>query len=228
MSVREIQELASNSYFVKYTDGFVYTGEGKFDEAENFCKHGKGSFILLRKIESNQFEEGYDGEWADDEKNGQGTYRYVTGAEYSGSWNRGLQHGFGTYFFADGSYYEGEWFEHKMHGKGVYVDTKGIRWVGEFRNGTYHSNLQSQLKRESHDAQILQKYMDQTKKMFQTAVTVFTVEKKTMKENSKQLFGADIMDEILQLVESAPAKYEEKKPDVWSVNKDEDFRVFCS
>jgi hypothetical protein len=217
MNIREIQKLADNTFIAKCTDGFVYKGEGKLDESGNFLKQGKGSFSLLRKIESNSFEERYEGDWDDDQKNGQGTYRYVTGAEYSGNWRNGLQHGLGTYMFADGSYYEGEWVEHKMHGKGVYVDSKGTRWVGEFRNGTYQSNRQSKLKRESHDAQIIQRYMDQTKKMFQTAITVFTVEKKTMKENSKRLFGADFLDEISQMLESPAVKFEDKKPDVWSI-----------
>jgi hypothetical protein len=215
MSVREIQEQPGNGYLIKYTDGFVYRGEGKLDEAGNFLTHGTGSFTLSRKVESNQFEEGYDGEWADNEKNGQGTYRYVTGAEYRGSWSNGLQHGFGTYMFSDGSYYEGEWLKHKMHGKGVYVDTKGIRWVGEFRNGTYQANRQDELKRESYEAQILQRYTDQTQKMLEAAIVLFIVEKKNIKENAKPLFGADIIDEILTLLESPLVKFEDKKADVW-------------
>ena len=53
---------------------------------------------------------------------GDGIYRYKSGAIYSGSWKNNLHHGLGRYSFFDGCVYEGEWLEHKMNGEGVFID----------------------------------------------------------------------------------------------------------
>ena len=41
------------------------------------------------------------GEWADDVKNGFGTYTYANGDTYEGEWSNNLRHGQGTYTYAD-------------------------------------------------------------------------------------------------------------------------------
>ena len=50
----------------------------------------------------------YEGEWKDDNRHGQGTFYYVTGASYSGEWNNGLIHGYGIYNYVNGDIYEGD------------------------------------------------------------------------------------------------------------------------
>ncbi|CAB1114649.1 unnamed protein product [Ectocarpus sp. CCAP 1310/34] len=49
----------------------------------------------------------YEGNWANDERNGHGTYCYASGAVYEGSWNEGKMHGKGRYTGASGSCYDG-------------------------------------------------------------------------------------------------------------------------
>jgi hypothetical protein len=218
MSIHEIQDVPGGKKIVKYTDGFTYTGEGKINEFGEFVRHGQGRFSLVHKIEKNDFEEIYDGEWKDDQQSGQGTYSYISGAIYRGLWSNGQHHGSGIYLFSDGSYYEGDWVNHKMHGKGVYVDGKGVRWQGEFRNGSYQSVKQNALRREAHDNAILEKNIENCNSFLQTAIKVFTVEKKTMKENSKPLFSWDVVEEVADLIESPGIKFDEKKPDIWLYN----------
>ena len=43
----------------------------------------------------------YLGYWAEDTRNGYGTYTYINGDTYEGEWSNNLRHGQGTYTFAD-------------------------------------------------------------------------------------------------------------------------------
>ena len=58
----------------------------------------------------------YDGEWVDNEMEGQGTMHFPT-ALYKGGWKGGKVEGQGTYNWASGSTYDGEWKEGKKHGE---------------------------------------------------------------------------------------------------------------
>ena len=51
----------------------------------------------------------YSGEWADDERNGQGTETWFNGSTYRGEWKDGLRHGYGTGRYADIGRYTGWW-----------------------------------------------------------------------------------------------------------------------
>ena len=62
----------------------------------------------------------YDGEWADDEMNGEGVMRYKNGNIYTGVLRRSVKHGTGKMTWASGDVYEGEWQEGLLHGRGVF------------------------------------------------------------------------------------------------------------
>ena len=77
--------------------------------------------------------------WASDCQEGEGVYKFNSGAVYTGNFSRGAFHGQGKYLFPDGAYYEGEWNMNKMHGRGEYVDANKVSYKGDFFNGLYDS-----------------------------------------------------------------------------------------
>jgi hypothetical protein len=106
-------------------------------------KHGHGTVVIASTLtkDSSQKEE-YTGEWFEDAMQGEGTYRYKSGAVYSGQWLSNKHHGIGRYCFDDGQVYEGEWVNHKMHGDGVFIDKEGNKWEGIFVDGVFQSKMQ--------------------------------------------------------------------------------------
>ena len=79
------------------------------------------------------------GVWFNDKMNGEGTYRFASGASYEGTLKDNMFHGHGTYAYSDGAKYSGQWENNKMHGQGEYVDGAGVIWSGTFFNGLYDS-----------------------------------------------------------------------------------------
>ena len=63
-------------------------------------------------------KERYEGEWAEDRKDGEGAQWYASGAHYSGGWKANKKEGYGVYTFADGRTYGGQWQKGKYHGRG--------------------------------------------------------------------------------------------------------------
>jgi hypothetical protein len=68
----------------------------------------------------------YDGEYAKDQKEGNGKVVYSNGDEYTGSWRKNMRHGHGTYFYrALNLTYEGEWENNSKSGYGQMTFSNG-------------------------------------------------------------------------------------------------------
>jgi hypothetical protein len=160
-------------------------------------KHGQGK-IVFAGVEGVGAEE-YEGEWIDDEMNGQGTYKYSSGNIYSGSWKDGEMHGFGKMVYSDGSQYEGQWAHNLMHGEGVYLDADGITWSGIFVNGEFDSKIQKKLRAEKEIQDKVAAFSHGAKSYFLKFDEVFSQsDKKTFKDNLSPFFGsAEQLSEFL-------------------------------
>ena len=85
-----------------YPSGEIYRGEWM-----NNQRSGKG-----RLDTASGENEYYDGEWANDKKNGFGTFYYGNGNTYEGLWMDDKKEGPGKFFYAaTGKVYEGEWVD---------------------------------------------------------------------------------------------------------------------
>jgi len=91
-------------------------------------RHGRGKYVDGAYI--------YEGEFAFDVFQGQGTFTFGSGSKYEGTWDQGLFKGLGKYTWANGTMYEGAWVNNEMHGDGMYKDINGHRWGGEFQHNT--------------------------------------------------------------------------------------------
>lgn len=80
----------------------------------------------------------YEGEWADEQRNGQGTLLLPNGARYEGNWSNDMENGAGLYTWPSGSRYEGTFRNGKQHGKGTVTWANGTRYEGQFLGGRYH------------------------------------------------------------------------------------------
>lgn len=80
----------------------------------------------------------YEGEWRNDMHNGYGRNVFANGSSYCGSFKENMKHGLGEYKWEDGSSYVGEWQANKMQGVGEYVWPDGRRYLGEWANGVMH------------------------------------------------------------------------------------------
>lgn len=111
-------------------------------------KHGEGYLVHAGTTLNDVIREEYKGSWKEDNMDGFGIYKYISGAVYTGEWKDSLHHGRGTYEFPDGCVYEGEWQNHKMNGEGEFLDKENRKWKGEFVEGIYQSKAQKKLKYE--------------------------------------------------------------------------------
>mmetsp|Transcript_71375 Transcript_71375/g.140148 ORF Transcript_71375/g.140148 Transcript_71375/m.140148 type:complete len:159 (+) Transcript_71375:114-590(+) len=115
-------------------DGSRYSGEF-MDNAGIKCRHGNGSYTIGQEI--------YTGAWENDMMNGEGEYRFGSGAVYQGTFRNNLFEGLGTYTFPEGTTYTGSWRGNKMHGYGTHTSAEGLVTTGEFVNGIYKSGERS-------------------------------------------------------------------------------------
>jgi hypothetical protein len=113
-----------------FADGSTYSGQFVVLNGVK-VREGNGSY--------SSSSESFEGTWAGDRQEGEGTYKFNSGAEYTGSFSQGAFHGQGKYLFPDGAHYEGGWSMNKMHGKGEYVDANKVSFKGDFFNGLYDS-----------------------------------------------------------------------------------------
>ena len=125
------QEKKTESGSFSFPDGSVYNGEFVTGADGVKARKGKGTYTSAA--------ESYNGTWDNDKQDGQGVYKFNSGAVYKGSFSGGCFHGQGLYTFADGACYNGMWSMNKMHGSGVYVDAQKIQYKGSFFNGMFDS-----------------------------------------------------------------------------------------
>ncbi|KAH0786722.1 MORN repeat-containing protein 3 [Histomonas meleagridis] len=117
-------------------DGTEYIGEW-----QDNLRHGHGTHCTAEGI--------YEGEFVDDQYEGQGDY-YLWSNEtncelegrwllYSGEWRRGKKWGSGTQYDKDGNTYQGEYVKGKKSGQGTMFyandDTYSGEWFNDMRNG---------------------------------------------------------------------------------------------
>ncbi|CAF0994686.1 unnamed protein product [Adineta steineri] len=109
-----------------YPDGIEYKGHLKENKRHGYgiCKFGNG--------------ENYEGEWFNDQTNGQGIRRFPSGNRYEGSERNGKRHGYGIYYVANGEKYQGNWADDKMHGSGKYTWPNSTQYEGTFKDDKKH------------------------------------------------------------------------------------------
>ena len=124
------------SYYMG-SDGSMKTGFQFIDGITyKFGNSGKliGKFIGMSRISDNGKEiktflwengDKYEGEWSNNQINGQGKLIYINGNTYEGNFKDGMKNGQGIFIWKNGDKYEGQWSMDKMNGQGTYKFTNG-------------------------------------------------------------------------------------------------------
>tara|TARA_B110000285_G_C15131845_1_gene624130 strand:+ start:61 stop:2895 length:2835 start_codon:yes stop_codon:yes gene_type:complete len=146
----------------QYTDDISYEGtfsksvphgEGKmtFSGKESFEYEG-GWFNGLKEgfgieeLSSEMYNAKYEGSWAGNEKNGQGSlieeyYDFEMDKDckssYTGNFKSNIKNGIGVETTSDGVTYKGEFVDNVRNGKGVLTKKNGEKLDGSFINGEY-------------------------------------------------------------------------------------------
>lgn len=207
----EAQEIETSGYGeFDYMNGDVYIGQWEIiDKVKK--RHGHGKFLhALTGV-----TEEYDGEWNNDQMEGYGVYKYLSGARYEGNWVKNRQHGQGTFYFPNGAKYVGQWENHKMSGRGMYTDPYGVPWEGVFINGTFDSTIQKRLKAEYEEEQKIIALKHVAAVQIGEMKKVFSLEKKTWKENFMR-FVITNLEEVDRLVAEPFARWEDRNGDKWN------------
>eukprot|EP00434_Breviolum_minutum_P011723 symbB.v1.2.010343.t1/scaffold675.1/size173442/1 len=79
----------------------------------------------------------YEGQWEEDQPDGEGSYKWSDGSSYEGNMEEGKMHGQGRFVWPDGSSYEGSWFQGALHGQGRF-DSRFDG--GRYMQGQFHYN----------------------------------------------------------------------------------------
>ena len=77
----------------------------------------------------------YEGEFRDDNFNGQGILIFASGDRYEGEFRNGKRNGRGILSYANGYRYDGEFRDDNFNGRGILIYATGERYDGEFRDG---------------------------------------------------------------------------------------------
>ena len=77
----------------------------------------------------------YEGNWANGQKTGQGTFKWPNGDVYVGSFKNDVMSGRGTYTWPNGNVYTGDFENDVMSGRGTYTWSNENVYSGEFADG---------------------------------------------------------------------------------------------
>ena len=157
---------------LNYGDGFAfYNGQCAESQYATEGKNNKGRLIREGKGKMVWPSSGsfYDGEWLDNQPNGQGIYEKreskgkVLISRYEGSILAGKAHGSGKYEEYENRKqlcysYQGEWRGNLQHGKGIEErQSDGIFYDGEFFEGKKHGKglikFQSEFSKSTYNGQ---------------------------------------------------------------------------
>eukprot|EP01051_Picozoa_sp_SAG22_P000536 SAG22_NODE_15_length_32914_cov_20.713546_10_plen_1879_part_00 len=120
----------------KYANGAVYTGlwqEG--------LRHGEGEILHSNYSEAFLARDIYRGGWKKDKMSGMGTYIEANGNRYDGIWANGQRQGRGTArYVEEGERYVGIWMRNLRHGRGRHYYGDGTVYDGQWRNGCRDGN----------------------------------------------------------------------------------------
>ena len=128
-----------------YVGDFVESRRHGYGELDTNRIHYKGGFlgdrlngrgIIHFKVEGHDF----DGDFKDNEINGNGVFRWTNGDVYDGQMTRGKMNGFGRYTYANGQIYEGNYVNGIKEGKGKLIYPNGFVYDGDFVGGKPRGN----------------------------------------------------------------------------------------
>ena len=128
-----------------YVGDFVESRRHGYGELDTNRIHYKGGFlgdrlngrgIIHFKVEGHDF----DGDFKDNEINGNGVFRWTNGDVYDGQMTRGKMNGFGRYTYANGQIYEGNYVNGIKEGKGKLIYPNGFVYEGDFVGGRPRGN----------------------------------------------------------------------------------------
>jgi hypothetical protein len=128
-----------------YVGDFVESRRHGYGELDTNRIHYKGTFagdrlngkgIIHFKIEGHD----YDGDFRDNEINGNGVFRWTNGDVYDGQMTRGKMNGVGRYTYANGQVYEGNYVNGVKEGRGRLVYPNGFVYDGDFIGGRPRGN----------------------------------------------------------------------------------------
>ena len=128
-----------------YVGDFVESRRHGYGELDTNRLHYKGQFVNDRfngrgiihfKIEGHD----YDGDFRDNEINGNGVFRWTNGDVYDGHMTRGKMNGLGRYTYANGQIYEGNYVNGVKEGKGKLTYPNGFIYDGDFVGGRPRGN----------------------------------------------------------------------------------------
>lgn len=110
---------------IYYGNGSIYSGQIK-----NYLRDGKGKFMSENET--------YEGEWKEDQRNGQGILNFKDGTKYEGGFKNNQFNGRGKMEWKDGFYYKGQFNNNTFHGFGYLRGSNGHIYNGNFQNGLFH------------------------------------------------------------------------------------------
>ena len=128
-----------------YVGDFVESRRHGYGELDTNRIHYKGGFVGDRfngkgiihfKIEGHD----YDGDFRDNEINGNGVFRWTNGDVYDGQMRRGKMNGVGRYTYANGQIYEGNYVNGVKEGRGRLIYPNGFVYDGDFIGGRPRGN----------------------------------------------------------------------------------------
>lgn len=134
-----------SNYFLSEINNLVSTNYDVGILNEDFANFINSAIAMLienfeegcrQEIQEKNYKLGqYIGEIQDDEKDGIGVFKYITGDIYIGRWLSNEKHGKGIYYFQTGEIYVGDYIRDKYEGRGEFRFANGDVHKGDFRQG---------------------------------------------------------------------------------------------
>ena len=115
--------------------GLEYDGGRYEGEVQNGNPHGSGRILYAS---DDPVRLGYDGNWVNGKKHGQGVMYWRNFDRYEGNWKDDLEDGEGICTNVNGNKYEGQWKNGVEDGEGTFYYGNGDKYVGSWKNGLWN------------------------------------------------------------------------------------------
>ena len=120
------------------TSRYLYPAVKKYPGKFKVIKQLKNPDTYIMKFD---YDLDYTGEWKNDMKHGQGTFRWENGMSYEGQWLKNKRTGHGKFTWPNKQMFEGEWKDDRRNGAGSLYMPDGSRFEGIWKNDVLNGKV---------------------------------------------------------------------------------------
>lgn len=135
---KEVTHVVLDQLGYSSTSRYLYPAIKKYPGKFKVIYQLKNPDTYIMKF---NYDMGYTGEWKNDKKHGQGTFRWENGMSYEGEWANNKRNGLGTFTWPNKQVFTGQWVDDRRTGDGVLILPDGSKMEGTWTNDNLNGRV---------------------------------------------------------------------------------------